>query len=90
MVRIYLRVHSLVLQAKVNLLQNWVRDIEEQNVMLVRVVEELEVEAAERVIMLEEKLKTTSKCACEVCEFSFTCPCYCNVFLKCCLEICLL
>lgn len=54
------------LQAKINLQNDWIRDILEQNVMLVRAVEELEVEAAERVTMLEEKLKNTSMCACEV------------------------
>ncbi|GJQ86609.1 hypothetical protein Trydic_g7841 [Trypoxylus dichotomus] len=53
-------------QAKINLQQEWIRDLTDQNEMLVRVVEELEVEAAERVTMLEDKLQQSAKCACEV------------------------
>ncbi|XP_017784466.1 PREDICTED: myosin heavy chain, skeletal muscle-like isoform X4 [Nicrophorus vespilloides] len=53
-------------QAKLNLQQDWIRDLTEQNEMLVRSVEELELEATERVIALEKKLKQTSKRANEV------------------------
>lgn len=56
----------MFLQAKLSLQHDWIRDLNEQNEMLVRAVEELEQEATERVIALEEKLRQSSKCACEV------------------------
>ncbi|XP_065164303.1 myosin heavy chain, fast skeletal muscle-like isoform X4 [Atheta coriaria] len=54
------------IKAKLSLQHDWIRDLNEQNEMLVRAVEELEQEATERVIALEEKLRQSSKCACEV------------------------
>nr|XP_022903274.1 centromere-associated protein E-like isoform X6 [Onthophagus taurus] len=54
------------IQAKVNLQQEWIKDLTDQNEMLVRVVEELEVEAAERVTLLEKKLHQSAKSAGEV------------------------
>lgn len=43
----------------------------EQNEMLVRAVGELEVEATERVHMLEEKLQKSAQCICEVIKVIF-------------------
>ncbi|XP_050711446.1 centrosome-associated protein CEP250-like isoform X7 [Eriocheir sinensis] len=44
------------LQNKVSVLESWVRDLGEQNAVLVATVEELEREAAERVALLEDRL----------------------------------
>lgn len=46
--------------------QEWIENLIEQNEMLVRAVGELEVEATERVHMLEEKLQRSAQCICEV------------------------
>ncbi|CAG9814199.1 unnamed protein product [Phaedon cochleariae] len=54
------------LQEKIKLQQDWIGDLTDQNEMLVRAVEELEVEATERVHMLEEKLQQSAKCIGEV------------------------
>ncbi|CAH1278872.1 unnamed protein product [Diabrotica balteata] len=54
------------LQEKLQLQQNWIGDLTEQNEMLVRAVEDLELEATERVKMLEEKLQRSAECICEV------------------------
>uniref|UniRef100_A0A6P7F9W4 Uncharacterized protein LOC114328083 isoform X1 n=1 Tax=Diabrotica virgifera virgifera TaxID=50390 RepID=A0A6P7F9W4_DIAVI len=54
------------LQEKMQLQQNWIGDLTEQNEMLVRAVEDLELEATERVKMLEEKLQRSAECICEV------------------------
>ncbi|KAF2903682.1 hypothetical protein ILUMI_02477 [Ignelater luminosus] len=54
------------LQAKLDLQHEWIRDLTEQNEMLVKTVEELESEATERVLMLEEKLRNSAKNGCEV------------------------
>uniref|UniRef100_A0A6P7FHT2 Uncharacterized protein LOC114328083 isoform X3 n=1 Tax=Diabrotica virgifera virgifera TaxID=50390 RepID=A0A6P7FHT2_DIAVI len=53
------------LQEKMQLQQNWIGDLTEQNEMLVRAVEDLELEATERVKMLEEKLQRSAECICE-------------------------
>ncbi|XP_063846795.1 uncharacterized protein LOC135092277 [Scylla paramamosain] len=44
------------LENKVSVLESWVRDLGEQNAVLVATVEELEREAAERVALLEDRL----------------------------------
>lgn len=44
------------LESKVSVLESWVRDLGEQNAVLVATVEELEREAAERVALLEDRL----------------------------------
>jgi len=54
------------LEAKVCLQRDWIRDLTEQNELLVRAVEELEREARERVIMLETKLQNTARTGSEV------------------------
>lgn len=41
-------------------MEEWVKDLGEQNAMLVRTIEELEREAANRVILLEEKLQQSA------------------------------
>lgn len=41
-------------------MEEWVKDLGEQNAMLVRTVEELEREASNRVILLEEKLQQSA------------------------------
>ncbi|XP_068989327.1 putative leucine-rich repeat-containing protein DDB_G0290503 isoform X3 [Neodiprion pinetum] len=46
--------------AKLKIMEEWVKDLGEQNAMLVRTVEELEHEAANRVILLEEKLRQST------------------------------
>lgn len=51
---------------KLRLQQEWIENLIEQNEMLVRAVGELEVEATERVHMLEEKLQKSAQCICEV------------------------
>ena len=45
---------------KLKIMKEWIKDLGEQNVMLVRTVEELEQAACYRVKMLEEKLKETA------------------------------
>ncbi|XP_068084746.1 early endosome antigen 1 isoform X2 [Anabrus simplex] len=52
-------------QLKIKMLQSWVNDLGEQNAMLVRTVEKLEQEAAERVQLLEESLQRSSRVAME-------------------------
>lgn len=47
-------------QVKMNVMMEWIRDLDAQNTMLVRTVEELEEAACCRVKMLEDKLKRTS------------------------------
>lgn len=53
-------------QAKITLQQDWIRDLTQQNEMLVQTVEELELEATDRVAMLEEKLRNTAANGSEV------------------------
>lgn len=48
------------------MLQDWVRDLTEQNTLLVEVVEELEHEASERVALLEERLRNSSNTSYEI------------------------
>lgn len=48
------------------MLQDWIKDLTEQNTLLVQVVEELEHEASERVSLLEEKLRDSSKTSFEI------------------------
>ncbi|XP_066137797.1 uncharacterized protein [Euwallacea fornicatus] len=54
------------LQEKIKLQQEWVRNLTQQNEMLVRAVQELEYEATDRVQQLEEKLQKSAQCLCEV------------------------
>ncbi|KAF5306413.1 hypothetical protein FQA39_LY08922 [Lamprigera yunnana] len=54
------------LQAKVMLQQNWIRDLTQQNEMLVKVVEQLEKVAADRVSMLEEHLQNSTSVGAKV------------------------
>ncbi|GLV38609.1 hypothetical protein CBL_05608 [Carabus blaptoides fortunei] len=53
-------------QIKMEMLQDWVRDLTEQNTLLVEVVEELEHEASERVTLLEERLRNSSNTSYEI------------------------
>ncbi|XP_066977654.1 uncharacterized protein [Macrobrachium rosenbergii] len=55
------------LESKVCVLESWVRDLGEQNAVLVATVEELEKEAADRVALLEDrlaKMATTTRESC--------------------------
>ncbi|XP_066256707.1 putative leucine-rich repeat-containing protein DDB_G0290503 isoform X2 [Euwallacea similis] len=54
------------LQEKIKLQQEWIRNLTQQNEMLVRAVQELEYEATDRVQQLEEKLQKSAQCLCEV------------------------
>ncbi|XP_048514791.1 GRIP and coiled-coil domain-containing protein 2 isoform X3 [Athalia rosae] len=45
---------------KLKIMEEWVKDLGEQNAMLVRTVEELEREAANRVTLLQEKLQQSA------------------------------
>ena len=45
---------------RMRILQSYVNDLSEQNEVLVQTVEELEKEANERVVLLENKLKKTA------------------------------
>ena len=47
-------------QTRVRVLQSYVNDLSEQNEVLVTTVEELEREANDRVVILEEKLQKAS------------------------------
>lgn len=51
------------LKLKVSTLQSWVKDLTEQNSLLVETAEQLEKEAAERVSLLEERIRQTSQVA---------------------------
>lgn len=51
---------------KLKVQQRWIEDLTEQTQMMARFVRELEDEATNRVQMLEDKLKQTSKSAYEV------------------------
>ncbi|XP_046997393.1 synaptonemal complex protein 1-like isoform X2 [Schistocerca americana] len=51
------------LKLKVSTLQSWVKDLTEQNMLLVETAEQLEKEAAERVSLLEERIRQTSQAA---------------------------
>lgn len=46
--------------------EDWIRDLTEQNEMLVKAVEDLEQEATERVRLLERKLNKTATAEMEV------------------------
>ncbi|XP_019761541.1 putative leucine-rich repeat-containing protein DDB_G0290503 isoform X12 [Dendroctonus ponderosae] len=54
------------LQEKIKLQQEWIRNLCQQNEMLVRAVQELEFEATERVHQLEDKLQKSAQCLCDV------------------------
>lgn len=54
------------LQEKLKLQQEWIRNLTQQNEMLVRAVQELEYEATERVQQLEGKLNKSAECLSEV------------------------
>lgn len=49
------------LQMKLQIMSDWIKDLGEQNTMLVHTVEDLEQTACSRVKMLEEKLKQSSQ-----------------------------
>ncbi|XP_030749631.1 ERC protein 2-like isoform X9 [Sitophilus oryzae] len=53
-------------QEKIKLQQEWIRNLTQQNEMLVKAVQELEYEATERVKQLEDKLQKSAQCLCEV------------------------
>ncbi|XP_076056503.1 uncharacterized protein LOC143034397 isoform X4 [Oratosquilla oratoria] len=55
------------LQEKVSVLQSWVRDLGDQNAVLVATVEELEREAGDRVALLEDKLASMATVTRESC-----------------------
>ena len=55
------------MQKKVCVLESWVRDLGEQNQVLVGTVEELEREAAERVTLLQDKLNKMAATTRESC-----------------------
>lgn len=46
---------------KLQIMSDWIKDLGEQNTMLVHTVEDLEQAACSRVKMLEEKLKQSSQ-----------------------------
>jgi len=46
---------------KLQIMNDWIKDLGEQNTMLVHTVEDLEQAACNRVKMLEEKLKQSSQ-----------------------------
>ncbi|KAK7865164.1 hypothetical protein R5R35_002222 [Gryllus longicercus] len=52
-------------ELKLKTLASWINDLGEQNLMLVETVEQLEQEAADRVMLLEERLKKSSHIALE-------------------------
>ncbi|XP_063973338.1 uncharacterized protein LOC135160577 isoform X2 [Diachasmimorpha longicaudata] len=52
---------SNALRVKMNIMEEWIRDLDAQNVMLVKTVQELEEAAYQRVKILEDKLKQTSQ-----------------------------
>ncbi|GLG95484.1 Uncharacterized protein GBIM_02434 [Gryllus bimaculatus] len=52
-------------ELKLKTLTSWINDLGEQNLMLVETVEQLEQEAADRVLLLEERLKKSSHIALE-------------------------
>lgn len=46
---------------KMKIMTEWIKDLGEQNIMLVNTVQDLEQTASDRVKILEEKLKHSSK-----------------------------
>ncbi|XP_050306567.1 uncharacterized protein LOC126743492 isoform X10 [Anthonomus grandis grandis] len=54
------------LQEKVRLQSEWIKNLIQQNEMLVKAVQELEIEATERVQHLEEKLQKSAESLCQV------------------------
>lgn len=46
---------------KLQIMRDWIKDLGEQNTMLVRTVEDLEQATCNRVKLLEEKLKQSSQ-----------------------------
>lgn len=46
---------------KMKIMTEWIKDLGEQNIMLVNTVQDLEQTASDRVKILEEKLKQSSK-----------------------------
>lgn len=55
------RSRDYALQMKLQIMSDWIRDLGEQNMMLVHTVEDLEQAACNRVKLLEEKLKQSSQ-----------------------------
>ncbi|KAL1491211.1 hypothetical protein ABEB36_011844 [Hypothenemus hampei] len=53
------------LKEKIKLQEEWIRNLIQQNEMLVKAVQELEYEATERVHQLEQKLQKSAQCLCE-------------------------
>lgn len=52
---------KITLQMKLQVMSDWIKDLGEQNAMLVHTVEDLEQAACNRVKLLEEKLKQSSQ-----------------------------
>jgi len=52
---------KISLQMKLQVMSDWIKDLGEQNAMLVHTVEDLEQAACSRVKLLEEKLKQSSQ-----------------------------
>lgn len=52
---------KIALQMKLQVMSDWIKDLGEQNAMLVHTVEDLEQAACSRVKLLEEKLKQSSQ-----------------------------
>jgi len=52
---------EITLQMKLQVMSDWIKDLGEQNAMLVHTVEDLEQAACSRVKLLEEKLKQSSQ-----------------------------
>lgn len=52
---------KIPLQMKLQVMSDWIKDLGEQNAMLVHTVEDLEQAACSRVNLLEEKLKQSSQ-----------------------------
>lgn len=51
-----LNLNFFTFQLKVKVLENWVEDLTDQNVMLIKVVGELEGEALKKISLIEENL----------------------------------
>lgn len=56
-----MRCRKITLQMKLQVMSDWIKDLGEQNAMLVHTVEDLEQAACSRVQLLEEKLKQSSQ-----------------------------
>lgn len=52
---------EITLQMKLQVMSDWIKDLGDQNAMLVHTVQDLEQAACSRVKLLEEKLKQSSQ-----------------------------